>query len=77
MTSQSSATQADYLRTLPAIRERCSEVYELAKHGKLEYFKYEQQKEGEVVKFCAGIIEVSMIRIEYRKKLTYLERFWE
>ncbi|KAG8695358.1 hypothetical protein FRC08_007876 [Ceratobasidium sp. 394] len=46
-----------YLRTLPSIRERCSRVHALAQEGKLEYFDYHPEKEGEVVKFCAGIIE--------------------
>ncbi|KAG9082062.1 hypothetical protein FRC06_005261, partial [Ceratobasidium sp. 370] len=45
-----------YLRTLPSIRERCSRVHALAQEGKLEYFDYHPEKEGEVVKFCAGII---------------------
>ncbi|KAG8742420.1 hypothetical protein FRC10_001554 [Ceratobasidium sp. 414] len=46
-----------YLRTLPSIRERCSRVHALAQVGKLEYFDYHPEKENDVVKFCAGIIE--------------------
>jgi len=46
-----------YLRTLPSIRERCSRVHALAQEGKLEYFDYHPEKEEEVVRFCAGIIE--------------------
>ncbi|KAG8859734.1 hypothetical protein FRB96_004308 [Tulasnella sp. 330] len=46
-----------YLRSLPAIRDRCSRVYELAKQGKLEYFDYHPEKEKEVVDFCAEIIQ--------------------
>jgi hypothetical protein len=49
-----------YLRSLPSIRERCSRVYDLAKEGKLEYFDYHPEKEEEVVKFCAKIIEVGV-----------------
>ncbi|EEB98183.1 hypothetical protein MPER_02354, partial [Moniliophthora perniciosa FA553] len=48
--------KAAYLRTLPAIRERCSKVFALAKEGKLEYFDYHPEKESEVAEFCAGII---------------------
>lgn len=48
-----------YLRTLPSIRERCSRVHALAQEGKLEYFDYHPEKEEDVVKFCASIIEVS------------------
>ncbi|ESK92744.1 duf1688 domain-containing protein [Moniliophthora roreri MCA 2997] len=48
--------KAAYLRTLPAIRERCSKVFTLAKEGKLEYFDYHPEKESEVAEFCAGII---------------------
>lgn len=50
-----------YLRTLPSIRERCSRVHALAQEGKLEYFDYHPKKEEDVVKFCAGIIEVGAL----------------
>ena len=43
----SPATTAAYLRTLPAIRERCSRVHALAQEGKLEYFDYHPEKEQE------------------------------
>ena len=49
---------AVYLRTLPAIRERCSRVHDLAKQGKLEYFEYHSEKEDDVAAFCATIMEV-------------------
>ena len=39
---------AAYLRTLPAIRERCGQVFELAEEGKLEYFEYHPEKEADV-----------------------------
>ncbi|KAL0581667.1 hypothetical protein V5O48_000368 [Marasmius crinis-equi] len=48
--------KAKYLRTLPAIRDRCGQVFELAKQGKLEYFDYHPEKEADAAKFCAGII---------------------
>ncbi|KAJ3994905.1 hypothetical protein F5050DRAFT_1800477 [Lentinula boryana] len=49
--------KASYLRTLPAIRERCGRVFELAKAGKLEYFDYHADKEEEVTDFCLNIIQ--------------------
>lgn len=49
---------ATYLKTLPAIRERCSKVYDLAKQGKLEYFDYAPDKEDQVAEFCVSIIKV-------------------
>ena len=49
---------AAYLRTLPAIRERCSRVHALAQEGKLEYFDYHSEKEDAVASFCIDIIKV-------------------
>lgn len=49
---------AAYLRTLPAIRERCTKVHELAKKGQLQYFEYHPEKEEETAKFCLDIIKV-------------------
>ena len=49
---------AAYLRTLPAIRERCTLVHELAKQGKLEYFDYHPEKELDVANFCVDIMKV-------------------
>jgi hypothetical protein len=54
----SPAQTAAYLRTLPAIRERCGRVFELAKAGKLQYFDYHPEKEADVASFCADIIKV-------------------
>lgn len=56
--------KAEYLRTLPAIRERCQRVFELAKEGKLEYFDYHPEKEAGVSAFCVEIMKVNM-RIVY------------
>jgi hypothetical protein len=50
--------QAEYLQTLPSIRERCGRVYALAQQGKLEYFDYRQEREAAVVEYCAKIIQV-------------------
>jgi Protein of unknown function (DUF1688) len=55
----SPAEKAAYLRTLPAIRERCSRVYELAKDGKLQYFDYHPEKEADAVSLCIDIMTVS------------------
>ncbi|KAJ3563947.1 hypothetical protein NP233_g8612 [Leucocoprinus birnbaumii] len=49
---------AAYLRTLPAIRERCARVYELATQGKLQFFDYHPEKEAEVAAFCLNIIKI-------------------
>lgn len=49
---------AQYLRTLPAIRERAARVHELAKRGELQFFDYHPDRELDVVDFCANIIQV-------------------
>ncbi|KAF9515938.1 hypothetical protein BS47DRAFT_1371927 [Hydnum rufescens UP504] len=56
-TDLSPAQRVAYLQTLPAIRERCGRVYELAKLGKLEHFDYHPEKESDVVDFCIEIIQ--------------------
>ncbi|KAL0071171.1 hypothetical protein AAF712_001731 [Marasmius tenuissimus] len=56
LTTESLEHKARYLRTLPAIRDRCSQVFELAKQGKLEYFDYHPEKEADAAKFCSGIV---------------------
>ena len=48
----------EYLRTLPAIRERCSRVHKLAQEGKLQYFDYHPDKEADAVDYCAKVIDV-------------------
>ncbi|KAH9840212.1 uncharacterized protein C8Q71DRAFT_482172 [Rhodofomes roseus] len=48
---------AAYLRTLPAIRERCGRVHALAKEDKLEYFTYHPEKEADVAAFCVDIMK--------------------
>ncbi|KAF9653266.1 DUF1688-domain-containing protein [Thelephora ganbajun] len=49
--------KAQYLLTLPAIRDRCSQVHDLAKEGKLEYFEYHPENEEKVADFCLEIIQ--------------------
>ncbi|KAF7419475.1 hypothetical protein PC9H_002066 [Pleurotus ostreatus] len=56
-TSDSLLEQAAYLRTLPAIRERCTRVHTLAQKDGLQYFEYHPENEQTVVDFCAAIIE--------------------
>ncbi|KAF8297790.1 DUF1688-domain-containing protein [Clavulina sp. PMI_390] len=53
----SPGVQAAYLQTLPAIRERCTRVFDLAKEGKLEHFDYHQEHESAVIDFCVQIIQ--------------------
>ena len=50
--------KAQYLLTLPAIRDRCSQVHDLAMEGKLEYFEYHPENEEKVADFCLEIIQV-------------------
>ncbi|KAJ7792467.1 hypothetical protein B0H14DRAFT_2930869 [Mycena olivaceomarginata] len=45
-----------YLRTLPAIRERCTRVLDLATQNKLQYFEYRPENEHAVTDFCVQII---------------------
>ncbi len=54
----SPAQTAAYLRTLPAIRERCGRVHALAQKGELEYFEYHPEKEQDAAAFCVNIIKV-------------------
>lgn len=54
----SPAQTAAYLRTLPAIRERCGRVHALAQKGELEYFEYHPEKENDAAAFCVNIIKV-------------------
>lgn len=57
-TAFSGPSQAAYLRTLPAIRERCSNVHAMAQQGKLEYFDYSPDRESSVVNYCLEIMKV-------------------
>lgn len=49
-----------YLRTLPAVRARCAEVYALAQAGELTYFDLHEDKLPAVVDYCARIIQVCL-----------------
>ena len=57
-TSLPTMSSRDHLRTLPAIRERCSRVFSLGQQGKLEYFTYHADKEPGVIDYCTSIIKV-------------------
>ena len=61
-TNFSTEAKIEYLRTLPAIRERCRRVHDLAKQGKLEYFEYHPDKELDAADYCLNIIKVCMTR---------------
>lgn len=69
-TEMSLEDKASYLRTLPAIRERCGRVFELAKAGKLDYFDYHADKESNVTDFCLNIIQVSAVITQIHADLT-------
>lgn len=62
--------KAQYLLTLPAIRDRCSQVHDLAKEGKLEYFDYHPENEEKVADFCLEIIQVTPLLIVSQSPLT-------
>ncbi|KAI0761540.1 hypothetical protein BD413DRAFT_607139 [Trametes elegans] len=49
---------AAYLRTLPAICERCGSVHELTQKGLLDYFDYHPNKETDAAAFCVSIIKI-------------------
>ena len=57
LVSSSPSQTAAYLRTLPAVRERCGRVHALAKEGKLEYFEYHPEKVVDAAAFCADIMK--------------------
>ena len=65
--------KAQYLLTLPAIRDRCSQVHDLAKDGKLEYFEYHPENEEKVAEFCVEIIKVNS-RLDPQLELADLVR---
>lgn len=62
--------KAQYLLTLPAIRDRCSQVHDLAKEGKLEYFEYHPENEKKVADFCLQIIQVTRVLVLSQDLLT-------
>jgi hypothetical protein len=47
-----------YIRSLPAIRERCSKVYKLAQDDKLDHWTLNADREDDVLDYCARIIKV-------------------
>lgn len=54
--------KAQYLRTLPAVRQRCSEVFERAQDGTLSYFEFHPDKEAGVADFC---VQLMMVFVTY------------
>ncbi|OCF43383.1 hypothetical protein I317_02823 [Kwoniella heveanensis CBS 569] len=46
-----------YLRSLEAVRDRSSQVYELGRAGKLDHWTFEEDKLADAVEYCAKIIE--------------------
>ncbi|KAH9915146.1 DUF1688-domain-containing protein [Epithele typhae] len=57
LSSSDPVQTAAYLRTLPAIRERCARVHALAQAGKLNYFEYHPEREADAVAFCVEVIK--------------------
>ncbi|WWC60301.1 uncharacterized protein I303_102870 [Kwoniella dejecticola CBS 10117] len=52
-----SAPIVTYLRSLEAIRDRSSQVYELGKKGKLDHWEFDEEKLDGVVDYCINIIK--------------------
>lgn len=52
----SGSSTVDYLRTLPAIRDRCSQIFALSLHDQLQYITFNPSAEAKVVKYCLDII---------------------
>lgn len=71
VTSLAPEQTAAYLRTLPAIRERCSRVHALAQEGKLQYFEYHPEKEDAVASFCIDIMKVLLLQARCRHPKPY------
>ncbi|SPO23201.1 related to protein urg3 [Ustilago trichophora] len=47
-----------HLRTLPAVRERCTQIFNHASnHGGLTYFSYDVAREDDVADYCINIIK--------------------
>ncbi|WWD16515.1 hypothetical protein CI109_100942 [Kwoniella shandongensis] len=46
-----------YLRSLEAVRDRSTQVYNLGKEGKLDHWVFDEAKLADVVDYCAKIIE--------------------
>lgn len=66
--------QARFLRTLPAIRARCTQVHDLAKKGALQYFDYDPGKLDAVIAFCASIMEVRCtLALTWRESIQILD----
>ncbi|KAK2460736.1 hypothetical protein APHAL10511_007206 [Amanita phalloides] len=61
-------TIIQYLKSLPAVRERCSHVFDLAKQNKLQYFTYNEEKESDVAEFC-----ISLLKRDYGTDLTKIQ----
>ena len=56
--SASVPPEVAYLRTLPAVRERCSKIFAAASASRgLQYFSYDQTKEDDVADYCIKIIQ--------------------
>ncbi|KAF8552274.1 DUF1688-domain-containing protein [Imleria badia] len=49
--------EAQFLRTLAAIRTRCAQVHDLAEKGALQYFDYYPARRDAVIAFCASIMQ--------------------
>jgi hypothetical protein len=48
-----------YLRSLVAVRERSTQVFDLVVAGKGQYWDWHESKLSTVVDYCAAILEVS------------------
>ncbi|KAF8995315.1 hypothetical protein BDQ17DRAFT_1392269 [Cyathus striatus] len=73
----SAKEEAIYLRTLPAIRERCYKVFDLAKEDKLQYFTYHPEKEDEVAEYCVRYMKGRYDNFDEVPFISYLSHVFE
>eukprot|EP01116_Phalansterium_solitarium_P013881 TRINITY_DN31329_c0_g1_i1.p1 TRINITY_DN31329_c0_g1~~TRINITY_DN31329_c0_g1_i1.p1 ORF type:complete len:430 (+),score=155.97 TRINITY_DN31329_c0_g1_i1:190-1479(+) len=66
----------EFLRSLPAVRERCNRVYALAQNQQLKHFEFHPEKFDEIVKFVEEIIRSrfsSLKDIPYHSRWRHFE----
>ena len=60
MAAQLAPPVVNYLRSLEAVRDRSRQVFDLAQKGQLDHWDWNDEKLGDVVEYCAKIIEVGV-----------------
>lgn len=60
MTTMTKPSRSDYLKSLPAIRERCGAVFELLQADKLTFWSLNHSQLPAIVDFCSYLIMVCL-----------------